>query len=350
MKITTGVQNKAQKIVLYGPEGIGKSTFGSKFPDPLFSDTEGSTAFLDVARFEKPTSWAMLMAQAEFVKLNKPCKTYVIDTADWAEDLAKNHIISLKQGYKSIEDYGYGKGFTMLAEEWGRWLNKLSEIIEVGIHVVILAHAHTRKFEQPDETGSYDRWELKLEKKTAPLTKEWADAVLFATYEIYVENVDGQGASKGKNKARGGKRVMHTTHHPAWDAKNRWGLPSLMDFGYEAIENFLPKLDTEVKTVNPTVETTQPEQTTTVESTVTAQVEKLPKNIQDLMKVQGITEDDLRTYMSDIKGHFPKETPFENLPKDYLSGLAANWNAVVQAIRDNQEPVKLDITDNSITF
>ena len=38
-EITEGVINGAQKVVFYGPEGIGKTTFASKFPDPLFIDT-----------------------------------------------------------------------------------------------------------------------------------------------------------------------------------------------------------------------------------------------------------------------------------------------------------------------
>ena len=61
MKITRGIQPKPLKVVVYGPEGIGKSTFASMFPDPLFIDTEGSTARMDVARTETPTSLAMLM-------------------------------------------------------------------------------------------------------------------------------------------------------------------------------------------------------------------------------------------------------------------------------------------------
>lgn len=43
-----------------------------------------------------------------------------------------------------------------------------------------------RKFEQPDEIGSYDRWEMKLTKNVAPLVKEWADMVLFANYKTFV--------------------------------------------------------------------------------------------------------------------------------------------------------------------
>ena len=61
MEITRGKIQTAQKIVLYGPEGIGKTTFASRFPEPLFIDTEGSTRQLDVARLPKPTSWQFMM-------------------------------------------------------------------------------------------------------------------------------------------------------------------------------------------------------------------------------------------------------------------------------------------------
>ena len=87
MNITKGRIETAKKVVIYGPEGIGKSTFASQFPDPLFIDTEGSTKEMDVARFDKPTSWELLKSQIEYVKLNKPCATLIIDTIDWAEQL-----------------------------------------------------------------------------------------------------------------------------------------------------------------------------------------------------------------------------------------------------------------------
>ena len=89
MNITRGKQARAQRVVIYGTEGIGKSTFASRFPNPLFIDTEGSTSNMDVARMDKPTSWTMLMNQIAFVKANPTvCNTLVIDTIDWAETLA----------------------------------------------------------------------------------------------------------------------------------------------------------------------------------------------------------------------------------------------------------------------
>lgn len=61
MEIIRGKRPGAKKVVVYGPEGIGKSTFAAQFPEPLFIDTEGSTKDMDVARTPDPSSWAMLM-------------------------------------------------------------------------------------------------------------------------------------------------------------------------------------------------------------------------------------------------------------------------------------------------
>ena len=154
------------------------------------------------------------------------CKTLTIDTIDWAEQLCTENILE-KYGKNGIEDFGYGTGYVYVKEEFGRFLKLLDNVIEAGINVALAAHAQIRKFEQPDELGAYDRYELKLGKKTssqtAPLVKEWADMVLFANYKTISVAVDKDGK---KHKAQGGKRVMYTTHHPCWDAKNRHGLES----------------------------------------------------------------------------------------------------------------------------
>jgi len=240
MQISRGKIARAQKVVIYGPEGIGKSTVASHFPNPIFSDTEGSTLHMDVARTPKPSSWTMLLEQARYFKANPHLLgTFVIDTTDWAEQLCMIEICAKAQK-KGIEDFGYGKGYTYLAEEFGKLLNLLEELVEAGVNIVLTAHAQMRKFEQPDEMGSYDRWEMKLQKKTAPLVKEWADMVLFANFKTYVVNVDNQGAAKGKNKAQGGKRVMYTTHHSCWDAKNRHDLKEELPFDFKEIAHCIP--------------------------------------------------------------------------------------------------------------
>jgi GTPase SAR1 family protein len=236
MQITRGKIPSAIKTVIYGPEGIGKSTFASKFPDPLFIDTEGSTKQMDVARLPTPKTWTDILDEVKYVYQHPECcKTLVVDTADWAEMLCVEKIFD-GQG---IESPGYGKGYQMLADAFRELLQELEKVIAAGIHVVLTAHAAMRKFEQPDEMGAYDRWEMKLQKKTAPIVKEWADMVLFCNYKTTVVNVDGQGATKGKNKVFGGERVIYTTHHNCWDAKNRFGLDDRIPMEFESISSVI---------------------------------------------------------------------------------------------------------------
>lgn len=238
MNITTGTIVSAQKVVVYGPEGVGKTSFAAQFPDPLFIDTEGGTKQIDVKRANpSPTSWGMLLGYVREVSANPAlCATLVIDTADWAEQLCVSHVCA-KHDVKGIEDFAWGKGFTYVKEEFGRLLNLLQDVIERGVNVVVCAHSQIKKFEQPDEMGAYDRYELKLSKQTAPLVKEWCDMLLFATYKTIVTVQDNS-----KGKAQGNRRVMRTSHAAAWDAKNRCSLPDEMDLDYSKIAHAIPVL------------------------------------------------------------------------------------------------------------
>ena len=243
MKITKGKIRTAIKVVVYGQEGVGKSTFASKFPDPVFIDTEGSTKQLDVARFDPPSSWEMLLSQVDYVRQNPDiCRTLVVDTADWAEKLCIRKVCDKARKY-GIEDFGWGKGYTYVQEEFGKLLNSLEEVIQAGVNVVVTAHAQMRKVEQPDEMGSYDRWELKLTKQCSPMLKEWADLLLFANYKTIVVNTEGK-----KYKGQGGQqRIMYTTHTAAWDAKNRFSLPDVLPFDYAQIEQMIIANSSELK-------------------------------------------------------------------------------------------------------
>lgn len=367
MEITSGKIRTAQKVVLYGPEGIGKSTFASQFPDPLFTDTEGSTKHLEVNRLPVPSSWTMLLQQIAWVKANpSSCRTYVVDTADWAEKLCIAHICSKKEGIDGIEDFGYGKGYTYLEEEFGRFLNALSDIIEIGIHVLLTAHAEIRKFEEPDEMGAYDRWQLKLQKKTAALVKEWADMLLFANYKTEVVNVDNQGATKGKNKAQGGRRVIYASHTPSWDAKNRHGLEDMLpSLDFQHIADHIPTITPQTPVAAPVPPTqtespsapaqvaTQPMQTIvygqdgSVISATKNEVskgqftEEQPSHLKplyDLMKADGINIVQVcDAVASRPEAVYTIETPIENYDPDYVSGvLVAAWDQVKEIIKSRE--------------
>lgn len=240
MNITRGIIKSAQRVVISGVPGIGKSTFASHAPNALVIDTEGSTKQLDVARFDEPTNWTILMEEVDAV-INNPslCDTLIIDTIDWAEKLAANQVIFTNK-WKSIEDGAYGSGYKKVHEVMGKLLDKLSLVVSKGVNVFLVAHAALRKVEQPDEMGSYDRWELKLQNSPrcniAAMVNEWADMVLFANYKTMIVTDD----KTKKGKGVGGQRVMYTTYRPAWNAKNRFGLPDECPFDYSVIAPYIP--------------------------------------------------------------------------------------------------------------
>lgn len=365
IKISSGVIAAKQKVVIYGPEGIGKSTFASQFPKPLFIDTEGSTNKLDVQRFEeKPSSWSMLKNYVEYVRQHPDiCETLVIDTIDWAERLCVESILDA-HGKKGIEDFGYGNGYTYVAEEIGRFLNSLQELIDKNIcNVVLTAHSQIKKFEQPDETGSYDRYELKLGKKTtsqtSPLVKEWADMILFANYETFAVARDKDGK---KFKGQGGERVMFTSHHPCWDAKNRDGLPNklpfdfnqiayLFDGGTAAVQSvrvpeILPTPQTAIADIQSSKQEQKPKESSAAapqtdlsgfEEIGTVNIpENIPKPLRDLMLANSVSEEEIRFAVSS-KGYFPELMPIADYPEEFVNAvLVAAWDQVFAMIKENR--------------
>lgn len=223
MKITKGKQKTAVRAVIYGVEGIGKTSLAALLPAPLFLDMEEGTHQLDVARASVDSIAALAGSLAELATDAQGFKTIVIDSADWAERLASENLIK-NSGKKSIEDFGFGKGFVRLSEEMARLLTACDTLISKGVHVVWIAHAKTIRVSPPDMVDGFDRYELKMAKQTAPLFKEWADLLLFANYELTI--IKG---NDGRVKGEGGKRrLLFAERDAAWDAKNRYGLPDKM--------------------------------------------------------------------------------------------------------------------------
>ena len=50
---------------------------------------------------------------------------------------------------KSIEAFGYGKGYTYLEEEFGKLLDLLEDVLHAGHNVVMTAHAKLSNLSSP---------------------------------------------------------------------------------------------------------------------------------------------------------------------------------------------------------
>ena len=321
MRITKGIKTRPVKILIYGTEGIGKSTFASKFPKPVFIDLEGGTHYLNVDRVDGVLDWTELLSTVAEISTSN-YKTLVIDTADWAERLAIQYICN-KYSKAGIEEFGYGAGYTYLVEEFGKLIKNLDRAIAHGINVVILAHATLRTITLPEEQGSYDHWELKLNTKTtnkvAPLVKEWADMVLFMNYKTML--VEDKAANMGtKKKAVGGKRVMYTTHTTFCDAKNRFGLANELPLEYEQIASLIPSGEELPSTLDEIPEELP-------------RKEKLFIQLEELCKKDAVTEHQIQEAVSQ-KGYYDVKVPISEYDLDFIEGvLIGAWEQIKDFIK-----------------
>ncbi len=234
MKITKGKQTRAQRVVIYGVESVGKSTFAAQFPRPLFLDVEGGTAHLETDRAE-------ISDAAELDAAIRECQTasydtIVIDSIDWTERMLVDQLLA-EHKKKSVEDFGYGKGWVMTAEKMARLLGSLESLINAGKNVVLIAHSQVKRVEPPDLLAAYDRYELKMSKQCSPLVKEWADELWF--FKFKTKTVESES---GRSKGIGGKeRIILTTHSAAYDAKTRSGLAEELPMAWDSVAHLFAK-------------------------------------------------------------------------------------------------------------
>ena len=231
--ITKGREAQPPRIMIYGSEGVGKSTFAALAPNPVFVQTEDGLSEIDCSKFPLAKSFDDVVLQLQAVRDEQhDYGTVVIDSLDWLERLVWDRVCA-DYGVKSIEkaDGGYGKGYVHALTYWRQIVSLLNEICaRKGMAVILIAHAAVERFEDP-EHAAYDRYTPRLHKKACSLVCEWVDAVLFASRRMRVDSTTGKAAPVG---ADGGERFLRTNGSPACIAKNRFGLPTEFPLSWSA--------------------------------------------------------------------------------------------------------------------
>lgn len=221
--VRKGVTDRPLRVLLYGAEKVGKSTFAAGAPSPIFIGADSGNERLDIHRNE-PANWDEAIDFInEYATASHNYKTLVIDPLNWFEPMCWDAFLK-KEGWYSIEEpekgkTGYGKGYNGALDLWRQFLMGLDRCWLRGMHVVILAHAHVKPFDPPDGAAKWDRYELAMNVKAAAPFKQWVDCVLFAQLETHAK------LEKGARKAKGlsaGVRVVHTQPNAAYDAGARW--------------------------------------------------------------------------------------------------------------------------------
>jgi len=252
-QIQTGKQALPPRLLVYGTEGIGKSTLAAGAPKPIFIQTEDGLSEIDCDRFPLAKTTDEVLAALDALAMEKhDYGTVVLDSFDWLERLIWDSVCR-QYGVDSIEkaDGGYQRGYMHALVYWRKVVEALNHLrSDRGMLVIALAHAKVEKFEDP-ESAPYDRYSPRLHKHAGALLTEWADAVLFATRKIRTETQDaGFGRARtiavgvGKD---GGERILRTVGGPSCVAKNRYGLPAELPLSWPALYAALVSNDVEEK-------------------------------------------------------------------------------------------------------
>lgn len=238
LKIKESNPAKPLRVMIYGSEGVGKSTLGAKSENPIFISPEGGTDQLTdingkpVKSIADVNTWDdVLAALVSLMNEKHDFKTLVLDSADWVEKLAHQKIIG-ESGKDIIRaNGGYGAGYRQSEVMHKHLIEALSHLRELkNMNIIIIAHTHVRPVKDPEMLEQYDSFEIKCHEFVSSLYREWVDGLFFVRFNTYLKT-DESGKSKALTD---GGRTLYTVKKPAFQAKNRYGMPESLPFTFDS--------------------------------------------------------------------------------------------------------------------
>lgn len=233
--VTRGKIDAPVRLVIYGVDGVGKTSFAAAAPNPIFLGTEEGTDQFDVARFPVPQSWQEVLDAVRNLTLDAGgFKTIVVDTIDWTEPLLLAELCR-REEVTNRDDIGGGfqKWIDAAVDEWRVFLAALERLQSAQkVNVVLLAHSIKKSVKNP-LGEDFERFQLKLHDKHAGVIREWANGVYFARHEEYADK------DKRTKRVRGistGARLLYTHWTAAYDAKDRYGVPEQFPLDWSEFE------------------------------------------------------------------------------------------------------------------
>lgn len=235
MKINKGKRAAPRRVLLYGVAGVGKSTWASQAPTPLFLNIEDGLSDIDCDSTQPLRTFADVLDAINWLITNESeYKTVVVDSLDWVEKLIHKDI-AIAAGKETIADIDFAKGYERAEPNWRLFLDFLSNLRSKGLAVILLAHSRIQKFVHP-ELGAYDRYVPDLyvnSKGEGPVNTimEWCDEILFADYKTYTRT-EGKGITAKQFGIGGTERYIRTKSSATCIAKNRLSMPDEIDMSF----------------------------------------------------------------------------------------------------------------------
>ncbi|MBI5886147.1 MAG: ATP-binding protein [Deltaproteobacteria bacterium] len=238
-QVRSGRRPSPRRVLLYGTQGIGKSTFTACATKPIFIQTEDGLGEIDCDKFPLATRFDQVMKSLEALYTDEhPYRTVVVDSLDWLERLIWEEVCQEK-AVGSIEDIGYAKGYVFSLTYWKTFLEGLSALrSDKGMTIILIAHARIERFDNP-ETDPYDRYTPRLHRLASQMVMEWCDEVLFASYKVHTKQTK-EGFDRTRTQGIGtGERIIRTAERPAHVAKNRLNLPDELPLEWNAYAHYI---------------------------------------------------------------------------------------------------------------
>lgn len=236
--IKRGAAAQPPRLIVYGTEGIGKTTLGAGFPAPIFIQTEDGLGRLDADTFGLCQSWqdvkdclAAVLAEPQGAH-----RTLVVDSLDWLEKLIWRDTCE-QGGKQNIEDFGFAKGYIYALTRWDEFLTRLDEIRAAKRMAILLLAHHTVASVKNPNGEDYNAFAPRLHNKAAGVVCQWADAIGFAHLRMHVDTAKKKAIGLGEDA--NGDRVATWIGSPGLTAKNRFGMPQELPLSFEALAPFI---------------------------------------------------------------------------------------------------------------
>jgi hypothetical protein len=237
--VIKGKTPKAPRIMIYGYEGVGKSTWAAKAPKPIFIQTEDGLDNIDTSKFPVAKTWSEVVEQMNaLISEEHDFQTVIVDSISGLERLIFAEVCK-QFGVKNIEkaDGGFARGYKHALDWWGLFLEGLEKLNEKGMMIILIGHVGVQEVKDP-ESQTYHRTAPRVHHLAEGMISQWCDAVLQAKQNFRIQKTDeGFGNSRGIATAvgqEGGERVVRTVGTAAVIAKNRYGLPEYLPLDFNA--------------------------------------------------------------------------------------------------------------------
>ncbi|MCW0235244.1 MAG: ATP-binding protein [Ferrovibrio sp.] len=238
--------------LIYGVDGIGKTSLAAEFPNPVYLPTKGERPPSDVDIDIPGTleSWADVEAAFGFLLSGEhDYQTVIIDSLDGLAPSIER-MTADRIGAASIDDNSkgspasYGNGMKESEVEWTDFMDGCDALRAAGMFVVLIAHPEIKRFDSP-LTDPYDRYQIGINKRAAPLVRSKCDIVAFMNKRVSIKEKE-IAPKKSIAHAEGGKEILiHLNEGAGFVAKNRYSMPDSVVYrkgnGFAELSKYFPQ-------------------------------------------------------------------------------------------------------------